>query len=245
MEQPHPCRRCGTCCRLGGPSLTVGDEALVRRGRLEARHLCTLRAGQWIRDDGAGRALTGLPPDATPSGPPGFLSLPREAVKIRGTGGAAHPWQCHFFAARDGRGSCVIYDSRPEQCRALSCADAAPLLGILRDALADRRSLLRCLPLSSAATALRLELLQAHEALCPAEAYAALQRRARRACEPGVPAAVVAAAREDARREMEEMRRRDDAFRALCVERGAAGAEELPFLLGQPLRSLPAPDGGA
>lgn len=241
MKQPYRCRRCGECCRLGGPSLTARDVTLVREGHFSPRHLCTLRAGEWIRDDEAGRALTG----ATPSGTPGFLSLTREAVKLRGYGHAAHPWQCLFFAVRDGQGTCTVYEARPEQCRALFCGDTVPLLELLRDVLADRRSLLQCLPLSASDVALRLELMEAHDELCPAAGYAALQRRTRLAYSPEKPTADVAAARKEAQRAMEEMRRRDDAFRALCVNRGAVSAEELPFLLGQALRSLPMPDGAS
>ena len=235
-QQAYECRRCGECCRLGGPSLTARDAALLREGRFALRHLCTLRAGQWIRDDDAGRVLSG----ATLSEIPGFLPLAREVVKFRGSGDAAHPWQCLFFAVRDGTAACTVYDDRPEQCRALSCGDPASLLALLRGATADRRSLLRdCL--SGPDAALRLELVEAHDALCPAAEHAALQYRARLPYGPDIPAADVAAARRDALRRLEEMQRRDDAFRALCVERGAAAGDELPFLLGLPLRSLPLP----
>lgn len=224
------CHRCGECCRLGGPSLTVRDEMLVRKGCFGPHQLCTLRAGQWIRDDEAGRVLTG----ATQSDAPGFLPLTREVIKFRGGGDAAHPWQCLFFALRNGQGACTVYEHRPEQCRTLFCAESAPLLDLLRGELTDRRSLLQCLPLSAAAVTLRLELMEAHEDLCPAAAYAALQRRAHLAGGP--------AARQEAQQRLEELRRRDDAFRSLCVERRAAAAEELPFLLGLPLRSLPLPE---
>lgn len=237
MSGSHHCRRCGECCRLGGPSLTVRDEILVREGRFGPRHLCALRAGQWIRDDEAGRVLAG----AAPSDAPGFLPLSRELVKFRGGGDPARPWQCLFFVAQDGLGACAVYEHRPEQCRALFCEDTASLLALLRGALTDRRSLLQCLPLSAGAAALRLELMETYDALCPADGYASLQRQARLAYSPETSASVVAEARSDARRRLEEMRRRDDAFRSLCVERGAADAEELPFLLGLPLRSLPDP----
>lgn len=239
MKQASECRRCGKCCRLGGPSLTAGDEMLVREGTLAPQHLVTLRAGQWIRNDAAGRTLSSTAED--PGAP--FLPLGRELVKLDSTHARDEsPWQCLFFDMQERTGTCAIYAQRPEQCRILFCDDTAPLLALLQGELADRRTVLSWQALPATAEALRLEIMEAHDALCPSAAYAALQQQVLHAYSPSTSTAEVAAMRRQARQQMEEMQRRDTAFRSLCVERRATTAEELPFLLGLPLRSWPMPD---
>lgn len=75
--EPHGqtgCRRCGTCCEKGGPSLHLADKPLVVDGQIPARCLFTLRKGERVRDNVAGT----------------LVPLEREIVKIRG-GTAAGP----------------------------------------------------------------------------------------------------------------------------------------------------------
>ena len=102
------CRRCGTCCLLGGPTLMLSDAALLVSGTLTLEALVCLRAGEWARDDSR-KALR---------------PLEGERLKIAGPGGRVHPWRCRYY--REGVG-CGIYEQRPAQCTALFCMDTGPL----------------------------------------------------------------------------------------------------------------------
>jgi Fe-S-cluster containining protein len=104
------CRRCGRCCRLGGPALHVADLPLVRAGRLPLAALVTLRRGEPVADNVAGRV-----------GP-----SPAELVKLRpAPGGRA----CLYY--RDPP-ACAVHDASPLECRTLFC-DAPEALAALYD----------------------------------------------------------------------------------------------------------------
>lgn len=94
------CRRCGACCRLGGPALHRTDVPLVSRGVLPPTALRSLRRGEYVTDNVAG----GIGPAAA------------ELVMIApGPDGRA----CRFFTAPD---TCAIHADRPLECRLLFCA---------------------------------------------------------------------------------------------------------------------------
>lgn len=101
------CRRCGTCCRRGGPALHREDKTLVTDGCLSPAHLYTIRAGELVRDDVASGILT---------------SAESDIVKIRETPGSP---ACIFFDPRYN--SCTIYHQRPLECRILRCWDTAEI----------------------------------------------------------------------------------------------------------------------
>ncbi|MEW6426722.1 MAG: YkgJ family cysteine cluster protein [Thermodesulfobacteriota bacterium] len=102
------CRRCGTCCRKGGPALHRQDLPLLVAGHIGHSHLLTVRRGEPV-----------IPPFAEEPEPAG-----QELVKIAGSTG----WTCRFF--REGLG-CSLYRHRPVECRTLFCADPAPLLALI------------------------------------------------------------------------------------------------------------------
>lgn len=107
-DTPAACRRCGRCCRLGGPALHAADLPLLRAGRLTLADLVTLRRGEGVTDNVAGRI-----------GP-----SPSELVKLRpAPGGRA----CLFY--RDPP-ACAIHDASPLECRTLFC-DAPQALAAL------------------------------------------------------------------------------------------------------------------
>jgi hypothetical protein len=54
-DTPAACRRCGRCCRLGGPALHAADLPLLRSGRLALADLVTLRRGEGVTDNVTGR----------------------------------------------------------------------------------------------------------------------------------------------------------------------------------------------
>ncbi len=114
------CRRCGACCRRGGPALHRDDAPLLRRGVLAPSRLVTLRRGDWVRDAVAG----GLGPAEA------------ELVKARpgpdGTG-------CVFYHEGEG---CVIHDVKPAECRALFCDAPEALAAMYRRDRLTRRDIL-------------------------------------------------------------------------------------------------------
>lgn len=56
MPQPS-CRRCGTCCIKGGPSLHREDLPLVEEGRIRVQDLVCIRSGEMAYDPRRGAAV--------------------------------------------------------------------------------------------------------------------------------------------------------------------------------------------
>ena len=119
------CRRCGTCCRKGGPALHRQDLPAIQRGAIALKYLYTLRKGERVRENVRG----------------GVVNLAEELIKIKeGPDGRA----CIFFD--DNEKGCIIYDRRPLECRILKCWDTREIEAIYdRDRLC-RRDLLEALP---------------------------------------------------------------------------------------------------
>jgi len=111
MASPAPkiaCRRCGRCCRLGGPALHAPDLPLIRDGRLGPTVLVTLRRGQGVADNVAG----------------GVGPSPDELVKVRPVAGGR---ACILY--RDPP-ACAIHEASPAECRALFCDDPRRLAAL-------------------------------------------------------------------------------------------------------------------
>jgi Fe-S-cluster containining protein len=117
VTSDRTCRRCGTCCRKGGPALHRQDSPLIEDGRIPAEALYTIRPGEPVQDNVAGR--------------PSFADS--DIIKIKG-GGA--DWCCRFLETATNR--CTIYDQRPVECRVLQCWDIRAI-----EALYDRERLTR------------------------------------------------------------------------------------------------------
>ncbi|MDM8517440.1 YkgJ family cysteine cluster protein [Desulfobacterales bacterium HSG16] len=100
------CRRCGTCCKKGGPALHVEDHFLVRDGKILAKDLFTIRKGEPSFDN----IKRCLAPATT------------DIIKIRGVG---EKWTCVFF--EENTNGCMIYSNRPVECRALKCWDTSKI----------------------------------------------------------------------------------------------------------------------
>jgi len=111
------CRKCGTCCRKGGPALHREDRRLVMEGRIPAEALYTIRAGEPVQDNVAGQR-------AYAQG---------DIIKIKGSG---DDWCCRFL--EDDTARCTIYDYRPVECRTLQCWDTRAI-----EALYDKDRLTR------------------------------------------------------------------------------------------------------
>lgn len=115
------CRRCGECCRKGGPALHTADLELVRSGLIPRSGLITLRRGELAHDPVA-KALR---------------PLTHELVKLKGTG---REWNCCYYDAV--LNSCTIYEQRPLACRILKCWEPEELLAIVNKDTLSRADIL-------------------------------------------------------------------------------------------------------
>lgn len=133
------CKRCGTCCRKGGPALHVQDLELVSKGVLNRVDLVTLRRGEMAFDPILDEVIP----------------LPGEVIKIKSK--ALSPG-CRFLEP-NGQG-CMIYDIRPLECRSLYCWNTEGL-----EAIYDKDRLTRAdlFPKQSGLG----DIIAEHEAKCP------------------------------------------------------------------------------
>ncbi len=152
------CRRCGTCCRKGGPALHVADVERVRSGIIGLESLLTIRAGERVHDNVRNRVV----------------SLKKEIVKIRGRGDT---WTCLFYD--DEARSCGIYDHRPLECRALACRDPSELKRIYEQDRITRKDIIGSIQGL-------WDLVQTHEARCSQQKLAAMIARLKAPLDPAL-----------------------------------------------------------
>jgi len=135
------CKRCGTCCKNGGPALHIEDLPLLTNGQLSIENLITIRQGE--------PAYSPLSDQIEPS--------TTELVKLNGTGNS---WVCCFY--QDGDSSCGIYLHRPLECRILKCWDTSELTNLIFKNTINRLDIIKKDdPL--------LEMIARHEHECPYE----------------------------------------------------------------------------
>jgi Fe-S-cluster containining protein len=116
------CRRCGTCCRQGGPALHLEDRELVESGKIPLQDLFTIRRGEPAYDN-----VTGVIAPAV-----------TDIVKLKGASPGSDI--CRFYeSATKG---CGIYDNRPAECRALQCWDTRGIQALYNCRRLERRHLL-------------------------------------------------------------------------------------------------------
>lgn len=116
-ERISECRRCGTCCKKGGPSFHQEDKALIEKGVIHSKYLYTIRKGEMAYDN----VKQCLEP------------VKSDVIKIKGKG---ESWTCILFDEKQNE--CTIYEDRPIECRALKCWDTKAL-----ENLYDRKRLKR------------------------------------------------------------------------------------------------------
>ncbi len=136
------CKRCGTCCIKGGPSLHLEDKGLLTSGHIKIEQLITIRRGE----------MAYLPLHDEPE------PTTKELVKI---GGKGKDWECTFLK-RDEM-LCTIYEHRPLECRLLECRDTSAL-----ESIAGQNSLTRADIIASDNPI--NEFIQFHEVNCPVPA---------------------------------------------------------------------------
>ena len=101
IETPK-CKRCGTCCKKGGPCFHIEDKMLIEKGLILIKYLYTIREGEPAYDN-IKECL---------------IPVTSDLIKIKGQNDS---WECIFFDENDN--SCKIYDKRPVECRVLKCWD--------------------------------------------------------------------------------------------------------------------------
>ena len=104
----NTCRRCGTCCRKGGPALHLSDADLLEHMPMSS--LVCLRRGEQAFDPRTN----------------GLGTLERELLKIRGRDGG---WACMYFDEESA--ACGVYMHRPLECRSLSCSDTEDIFSAM------------------------------------------------------------------------------------------------------------------
>jgi Fe-S-cluster containining protein len=116
------CRRCGTCCRKGGPALHLEDQPLVDSGKILLKHLLTFRQGEPVFDN----VNETIAPAVT------------DIIKVK----SAHENTsvCSFYDTAPK--NCTIYGHRPIECRALKCWDTRKIESIYTCRRLTRRHLL-------------------------------------------------------------------------------------------------------
>ena len=132
------CRRCGTCCKKGGPALHFEDQQLIDAGSIPLASFYTIRKGELARNN-----VTG-----------GLICLPIEIIKVKSR---ADDSACMYY--NDADASCDIYDKRPFECRAMECWNSDKIA-----ALYDKNRLTRALVLGK--TDWLNDLVQTHESEC-------------------------------------------------------------------------------
>lgn len=141
------CKRCGNCCREGGPALHVEDLESIRSAQgADLVHLVTLRRGEHAYDQVTHR----------------FEPIDREILKFKGSNGT---WTCTFF--NNEANMCSIYEHRPAECRALDCQAPEALMEVYSHDRLDRSALI---PEGHPF----LELMEEHDRQCPPEEMARL-----------------------------------------------------------------------
>lgn len=101
-RKQQQCRRCGTCCKKGGPALHREDLPLLQGAALSPSNLITIRQGEPAFDPFTER----VEPAAI------------EFLKIAGKGVG---WECIFYDP--AASACTIHADRPLECRLLKCWD--------------------------------------------------------------------------------------------------------------------------
>ncbi len=195
------CRRCGVCCTKGGPALHALDAALLSEGRLSVQDLFCVRRGELAQDPRQG----------------GVRPVDHDLIKVRGR----HPsWACIFYAPEQA--GCAIYESRPAECRALSCDDPRALFAVMDTPYLSRWDLV------DRACALG-ECIAEHEARFPVASALALAQ----AWKEGADGAI--------RAELTDMVRREWCFRRAFTARVQITDEDAWPYFGRPLRMILAP----
>jgi len=191
------CRRCGTCCAKGGPALHQADREAVDSGKIPLKCLFTIRQGEPAYDN----IRRSIAPAAS------------DIVKVKGA--ADNDATCIFLDQE--RVGCEIYDSRPVECRVLTCWDTRAIMAMYDRERLTRADLLARLPGLN-------DLVAEHQERCGYQQVALWAERIKHGhdAEQAVEALLHAI-------------RYDQSLRQVAVARAHLDAGLLEFLFGRPL----------
>jgi Fe-S-cluster containining protein len=122
VDAMDECRRCGTCCRKGGPALHLQDQHLVESGRIPLKDLFTIRQGEPAYDN----VVDAMTP------------APTDIIKIQNSE-EGNPACRYYLPHQQG---CEIYDDRPVECSTLTCWDTHAIQSLYNQDRLTRRHLL-------------------------------------------------------------------------------------------------------
>jgi Fe-S-cluster containining protein len=134
------CRKCGNCCKQGGPALHIQDLELVRSGKIPVSSLITIRKGELAHNP----LVEKIQPVMV------------ELVKIVGTG---RQWDCCYYDEQLG---CTVYEDRPYACRVLKCWDTGEILDLVEKDTLSRFDIL-------AIDDPLIPVIKEHERICPCD----------------------------------------------------------------------------
>ena len=120
MKKQTECKRCGTCCRQGGPALHEEDRKLLA-DKLVLTDFVTIRKNELVYSPLSGK----------------IEQAEKEFLKISGQGKS---WACKFYDSRES--SCTIHARRPLECRQLKCWDTNDIKKIIYRNLLNRFDLI-------------------------------------------------------------------------------------------------------
>jgi Fe-S-cluster containining protein len=134
------CRKCGNCCKEGGPALHIQDLELIGSGKISVHNLITIRKGELAHNPSTGK----------------IQPVNVELVKIAGTG---RQWECCYY---DEEAGCSNYEDRPYACRVLKCWDTGEILDLVeKDTLSRLDIIDKDDPL--------IPMIKEHERICPCD----------------------------------------------------------------------------
>ena len=133
----NSCKRCGTCCKNGGPALHKQDLHLFDNHTLQVENCVTIRKAE--------PAFSPLSQTIEP--------VKSELIKISGS---SKSWQCCFF--EENKNQCGIYANRPVECSLLQCWNTEALTNMVYTDTLTRSDLIEDKSL--------LEMISRHETLC-------------------------------------------------------------------------------
>ena len=195
--QKNRCRRCGTCCAKGGPALHRSDREVVDSGKIPLKCLFTIRQGEPAYDN----IRRCIAPAAT------------DIIKVKGA--ADNDATCIFLDQE--RVGCEIYESRPVECRVLTCWDTRAIMAMYDRERLTRADLLSRLPGLN-------DLVTEHQERCGYEQVAIWAERIKSG--------------QDAEQAVEALLhaiRYDQSLRQVAVTRAHLDPGLLEFLFGRPL----------
>ena len=121
----NSCKRCGTCCQKGGPTLHTQDIDAINNIPLKPKNLLTLRKGELIWHPLKQQLIT----------------LEHEIIKIKGKNDS---WCCMFYEETSRK--CTCYKYRPIECKVLKCWDTREIEELFLKDTINRAILLRNTP---------------------------------------------------------------------------------------------------